>query len=278
MSTILVTGATGNVGAEVVDALTRANVHVRALVRDASRAQLPSGVEPVEGDLDRPESLSAALADVDAVFLLPGYRDMPGVLRAIADAHAERVVLLSGTSAASGDTSNAVTAYMMRSEAALLGSGVPGTILRSYGLMSNALRWIDQLKAGDVVREPFADVPVAMVDPYDLGEVAARALSSDAHEGQTYLVSGGVAIRPADRVRILGEVLGRALRLDPLSNDEAHAQMSRQMPAEYVDAFFDFNVAGSLDESQPQSTVQEILGRPPRTFEQWAQAHAGAFR
>jgi uncharacterized protein YbjT (DUF2867 family) len=278
MSTILVTGATGNVGAEVVDALTRANVHVRALVRDASRAQLPSGVEPVEGDLDRPESLSAALADVDAVFLLPGYRDMPGVLRAIADAHAERVVLLSGTSAASGDTSNAVTAYMMRSEAALLGSGVPGTILRSYGLMSNALRWIDQLKAGDVVREPFADVPVAMVDPYDLGEVAARALSSDAHEGQTYLVSGGMAIRPADRVRILGEVLGRALRLDPLSNDEAHAQMSRQMPAEYVDAFFDFNVAGSLDESQPQSTVQEILGRPPRTFEQWAQAHAGAFR
>jgi uncharacterized protein YbjT (DUF2867 family) len=278
MSTILVTGATGNVGAEVVDALTRANVHVRALVRDASRAQLPSGVEPVEGDLDRPESLSAALADVDAVFLLPGYRDMPGVLRAIADAHAERVVLLSGTSAASGDTSNAVTAYMMRSEAALLGSGVPGTILRSYGLMSNALRWIDQLKAGDVVREPFADVPVAMVDPYDLGEVAARALSSDAHEGQTYLVSGGVAIRPADRVRILGEVLGRALRLDPLSNDEAHAQMSRQMPAEYVDAFFDFNVAGSLDESQPQSTVQEILGRPPRTFEQWAHAHVGAFR
>jgi uncharacterized protein YbjT (DUF2867 family) len=278
MSTILVTGATGNVGAEVVDALTRANVHVRALVRDASRAQLPSGVEPVEGDLDRPESLSAALADVDAVFLLPGYRDMPGVLRAIADAHAERVVLLSGTSAASGDTSNAVTAYMMRSEAALLGSGVPGTILRSYGLMSNALRWIDQLKAGDVVREPFADVPVAMVDPYDLGEVAARALSSDAHEGQTYLVSGGMAIRPADRVRILGEVLGRALRLDPLSNDEAHAQMSRQMPAEYVDAFFDFNVAGSLDESQPQSTVQEILGRPPRTFEQWAHAHVGAFR
>jgi uncharacterized protein YbjT (DUF2867 family) len=275
MSTILVTGATGNVGAEVVDALTRANVHVRALVRDASRAQLPSGVEPVEGDLDRPESLSAALADVDAVFLLPGYRDMPGVLRAIADAHAERVVLLSGTSAASGDTSNAVTAYMMRSEAALLGSGVPGTILRSYGLMSNALRWIDQLKAGDVVREPFADVPVAMVDPYDLGEVAARALSSDAHEGQTYLVSGGMAIRPADRVRILGEVLGRALRLDPLSNDEAHAQMSRQMPAEYVDAFFDFNVAGSLDESQPQSTVQEILGRPPRTFEQWAHAHVG---
>ena len=274
---ILVTGATGNVGAEVVDALVRAGEPVRALVRDAAKAQLPSGVEPVEGDLDRPESLSAALADVRAVFLLPGYRDMPGVLRAIRDAHAERVVLLSGTSAASGDTSNAVSAYMMGSEAALRDSGVPSTILRSYGMMSNTLRWIDQLAAGDVVREPFADIPVAMVDPYDLGEVAARALSSGAHEGQTYLVSGGAAIRPSDRVRILGETLRRPLRLDPLSNDEARTEMSSQMPAAYVDAFFDFYVDGSLDESQPQPTVQEVLGRAPRTFEEWANAHAGAF-
>jgi uncharacterized protein YbjT (DUF2867 family) len=277
VSTILVTGATGNVGSEVVDALTRANEPVRALVRDASKAGLPSDVEAVEGDLDQPEALSAALADVDAVFLLPGYRDMPGVLRAIADAHAERVVLLSGTSAASGDTSNAVTAYMLQSEVAVRDSGVPWTILRSYGLMSNTLRWIDQLEAGDVVREPFADVPVAMVDPYDLGEVAARALRSGAHEGRTYLVSGGAAIRPADRVRILGEALDRPLRLDALSNDEARAQLRSQMPIEYVDAFFDFYVDGSLDESRPQSTVQEILGRAPRTFEEWARAHAGAF-
>ncbi len=278
MSTILVTGATGNVGAEVVDALTRANEPVRALVRNAARAELPSDVEVVEGDLNEPEALAAALADVEAVFLLPGYRDMPGMLRAIADAHAERVVLLSGTSAASGATSNAVTAYMLQSEVAVRDSGVPWTILRSYGLMSNTLRWIDQLMAGDVVREPFADVPVAMVDPYDLGEVAARALRSAAHEGQTYLVSGGAAIRPADRVRILGEALGRPLRLDPLSNGEARAQLTSQMPVEYVDAFFDFYVDGSLDESQPQATVQEILGRAPRTFDEWARAHAGAFR
>jgi uncharacterized protein YbjT (DUF2867 family) len=278
VSTILVTGATGNVGAEVVDALTRANEAVRALVRNAARAELPSDVEVVEGDLNEPEALAAALADVEAVFLLPGYRDMPGMLRAIADAHAERVVLLSGTSAASGDTSNAVTAYMLQSEVAVRDSGVPWTILRSYGLMSNTLRWIDQLMAGDVVREPFADVPVAMVDPYDLGEVAARALRSAAREGQTYLVSGGAAIRPADRVRILGEALGRPLRLDPLSNGEARAQLTSQMPVEYVDAFFDFYVDGSLDESQPQATVQEILGRAPRTFAEWARAHAGAFR
>ena len=113
----------------------------------------------VEGDLDDPASLTNGLNGASAVFLLPGYKDMPAVLAAIRDAGVERVVLLSGTSAASGDTSNAVTAYMMRSEAAVQDSGVPWTILRSYALMSNTLRWKEQLQQGDTVSEPFADVP-----------------------------------------------------------------------------------------------------------------------
>jgi uncharacterized protein YbjT (DUF2867 family) len=275
---IVVTGATGNVGAEVVRALIRAEEPVRALVRDASTAELPPEVEAAEGDLDRPESLTAALEGTSAVFLLPGYGDMPGVLAAIREAGTERVVLLSGTSAASGDTGNAVTAYMLSSEAAVHDAGVQWTILRSYGMMSNTLRWKEQLAKGDAVREPFASVPVAMVDPYDLGEVAARALTSREHEGETYLVSGPAALVAADRVRILGQVLGRDLWLNAQSNDEARAQMQATMPPEYVDAFFDFYVTGSLDESQPQPTVRDVLGRAPRSFEDWARAHADAFR
>jgi uncharacterized protein YbjT (DUF2867 family) len=275
---ILVTGATGNVGREVLAALTRAGEQVRALVRDSSKGDLPAEVEVVEGDLDKPETLRDGLAHASAVFLLPGYKDMPAVLSAIRDAGVERVVLLSGTSAESGDTSNAVTAYMMGSEAAVRDSGVPWTILRSYGMMSNTLRWTDQLAKGDVVSEPFADVPIAMVDPYDLGEVAARGLTSAEHEGRTYMLSGGSAIVAADRVRILGEALGRDLQLHAQSNDEAREQMSSSMPKEYVDAFLDFYVEGSLDESQPQSTVQDVLARPPRTFEQWTEMHADAFR
>jgi uncharacterized protein YbjT (DUF2867 family) len=251
---------------------------VRALVRDASTAELPPEVEAAEGDLDRPESLTAALEGTSAVFLLPGYGDMPGVLAAIRAAGAERVVLLSGTSAASGDTGNAVTAYMLSSEAAVHDAGVQWTILRSYGMMSNTLRWKEQLAKGDAVREPFASVPVAMFDPYDLGEVAARALTSREHEGETYLVSGPAALVAADRVRILGQVLGRDLWLNAQSNDEARAQMQATMPPEYVDAFFDFYVTGSLDESQPQPTVRDVLGRAPRSFEDWARAHADAFR
>jgi uncharacterized protein YbjT (DUF2867 family) len=167
---------------------------------------------------------------------------------------------------------------MIRSEDAVRESGVPFTILRPFGFMSNALRWRDQLSAGDVVREPFAEVAVAVVDPADIGAVAATALLVDGHEGRVYVVSGPEALRPADRLRILGAALGRTLRLEALSDEEARAQMTAEMPVEYVDAFFDFYVDGSLDESQVQSTVREVLGRGPRTFEQWAAAHADAFR
>jgi hypothetical protein len=85
-------------------------------------------------------------------------------------------------------------------------------------------------------------------------------------------------MRKGQRVRILGEVLGRELRLDAQSNDQARAQMSADMPQEYVDAFFNFYVDGTVDESQSRPTVKEILGSKPRTFEQWATAHAEAFR
>jgi uncharacterized protein YbjT (DUF2867 family) len=273
---LLVTGATGNVGAEVVRALIDAGEPVRALTRSAGA--LPEGVEAVTGDLNRPDSLSAALAGVRGAFLLPGYEDMDGVLAAMLDAGIERVVLLSGSSAATGDTSNAVTAYMMRSEAAVKQSGVASTILRPFGFMSNALRWLDQLREGDVIREPFATVPVAVIDPQDIAAVAATALRADGHEGRTYVLSGPKALLPADRVAILAAALGRELRFEALSDADARANMSAEMPAAYVDAFFDFYVDGNLDESQVQPTVEEVLGRAPRTFAQWAAAHAAAFQ
>jgi hypothetical protein len=81
---------------------------------------------------------------------------------------------------------------------------------------------------------------------------------------------------PADQVRILAQALGRDLRFEA-QYDEAREEMTKNTPAEYVDAFFDFYVAGTLDESQVRPTVQDVTGRAPRTFEQWARAHAGAF-
>lgn len=276
--TILVTGATGNVGAEVVDALLAGGHPVRALIRGERPATLPTEVEAVRGDLNDPDSLTDALTGIEALFLLPGYADMAGIAARAKAAGVARIVLLSGSSAGSTDTTNAITAYMRRSEAAVRDSGVAWTILRPFGFMSNTLRWLDQLNAGDVVREPFATVPVAVIDPFDIAAVAVAALTSADHQGETYLLTGPQSLLPADRLRILGELLGRDLRLDALSNEDARTTMTAQMPVEYVDAFFSFYVAGAIDESQPQPTVEQVLGRAPRTFTEWATAHADAFR
>jgi uncharacterized protein YbjT (DUF2867 family) len=274
----LVTGATGNVGGELVRALAGTGAQVRALSRQDKPPALPSSVQVVTGDLNRPGTFAGALAGVDGLFLLSGYDDMPGILSAASRAGVTRVVLLSGGGARSTDTANVVSAYQLSSEAAVRDSGLAWTILRPAAFMSNALRWAAQIQAGDTVREPFADVRVAVIDPADIAAVAAAALTTGEHPDRTYALTGPDSLLAAERVRVLGQVLGRDLRLEPQPDDEARTQMSREMPAEYVDAFFSFYVDGTLDESQVEPAVGQILGRPPRSFEQWASAHAGAFR
>jgi uncharacterized protein YbjT (DUF2867 family) len=276
---ILVTGATGNVGGELVRALAATGEAPRALVRENAAAGLPAGVESVTGDLNRPETLSAALTGARGLFLLPGYRDMPGVLAEADRAGVEHVVLLSSGAAADGDTSNAVSRYMIESEDAVRESGVPWTILRASGFMSNALRdWLPQLQAGDVVRAPFADVRVAVMDPLDIAAAATEALADSAHQGQVYRLTGPESLLPSEQVATLAAVLGRNLRFEAQTDAEARAEMSANMPAEYVDAFFNYFADGAYDDSAVLPTVQELTGRAPRTFEQWAIAHADAFR
>jgi uncharacterized protein YbjT (DUF2867 family) len=276
---LLVTGATGNVGSELVRALAEAGEAVRALIRrEDDRATLPAGAEGVVGDLNRPETLGAALDGVRGVHLLAGYDGMPEFLAAARRAGVERVVLQSSSAVPGGDMSNAVARYHILSEAAVRESGIAWTFLRPNSFMSNTLRWIPQLRAGDVVREAFADVRVATVDPYDVAAVSAQALTADGHAGRSYRLSGPESLLPADRARVLGELLGRALRLEGLSDAEARQQMRGSMPEEYVDAFFSFFSDGKLDESEVLETVQQITGRKPRSFEEWAIAHAEAFR
>jgi uncharacterized protein YbjT (DUF2867 family) len=274
---ILVTGATGNIGRELVRTLAGAGEEVRALIRrDADRSGLPAGVEGVIGDLNRPETLSAPLADVRGVHLLSGYQDMPGVVAEIRRAGVEHVVLQSSSAVPIGDMSNAVARYHILSEKAVRESGVPWTFLQPNSFMSNTLQWASQLRAGDVVTAPFPDVRVATIDPQDVAAVSAKALTSDGHAGRSYRLSGPESLLPADRVAVLAEVLGRDLRFEGQSNEDARAEMTAAMRAEYVDAFFSFFVDGTRDESQVLPTVREVTGQEPRSFVQWARAHADA--
>jgi uncharacterized protein YbjT (DUF2867 family) len=171
-----------------------------------------------------------------------------------------------------------VARYHILSERAVRESGLGWTFLQPNTFMTNTFQWMTQLRQGDVIRAPFADVRVATIDPDDIGAVAAAALTSSASEGRAYRLTGPESLNPADRTAILAGVLGRELRFEGQSNEQARAEMSATMPAEYVDAFFRFFVDGDLDESAVLPTVQDITARAPRSFEAWARAHADAFR
>jgi uncharacterized protein YbjT (DUF2867 family) len=272
---ILITGATGNIGGATLEALVAQGHRVRAMSR--SERSWPEGVEGVTGDLDDAESLVRLSDGVEGVFLLSGYAGTERLLEALRAAGTKRAVLLSSSSAPSGDETNAVARYHIEAERTVRDSGLEWTMLQPNSFMSNALQWVPQLASGDVVRGPFGSVPVAAVDPADVGAVAALALTEPGHAGQAYRLSGPEALRPEQQVAILGRVLDRDLRWEGWSDEQARAELESQMPTPYVDAFFSFFVDGLIDETTVQPTVPELLGRPARSFEAWARAHAEAF-
>ena len=170
-----------------------------------------------------------------------------------------------------------MAAYHIRSEQALGDSGIPVAFLRPNSFMSNALRWLPQIRSGATIREAFADVALATNDPRDIAAVAAVGLLADGPSTRAYRITGPEALRAADRVAILSDVLGRELPFEPLSDEDARREMSASMPPQYVDAFFDFFVGGAVDETTVLPTVEEVTGRPPRTFRAWAEEHARDF-
>lgn len=273
----VITGATGNVGSAVVEVLAARGEQVRAVSRRPPATAPAPTVEPVAGDLNDPATLAAPLDGATGAFLLSGYDDMPGLLERARRAGVQRVVLLSSSSVPTGKTDNAVVAYHMQAEEDVRAGGIPWTFLRPSMFMTNALQWVDQLAAGDVVRAPFPAVAAAVVDPADVGAVAAEALVGGGYEGRALRLTGPEALTPADRLRTLGDVLGRELRFEGLTDDEARDELHSTMPEAYAAAFLRFYVDGELDESPVLPTVEEILGRPPHDFAAWAAAHAEAF-
>lgn len=274
---ILVTGATGNVGSELTRTLAVRGESVRVLARQPDQASFPAGVHVVAGDLEDPGSLAPALDGVSKVFLLGGFAT-PGMLQRISAAGTGHVVLLTSRCVIGGNPENAVTRMWLDAEAAVRDSGVAWTILRPSGFQSNALRWLPQLRQGDVVRAPWPAVPIAAIDPADIAAVASAVLTEPGRQGEALTLSGPEPLTPGEQVAVLGYALQRPLRYEPLPDDEARASMTADgTPASLIDAFFRFYSAGEFDDSAITTTVHETTGRPPRTFDQWAHAHADLF-
>lgn len=274
--TILVTGATGNVGGSLVAALVAAGRPVRAVVRNAESARrLPDGAEAVFGDLNEPSTFTAGLAGATGLFLLSGYAGTDKLLAAAHDAGVGHVVLLSSSSVVGTDTDNAVAAYHLAAEADVERSGIAATFLRPNSFMTNALGWRDQLAAGDVVRVRFPEVPISTIDPRDIADVAVASFGSG--RSGALRLTGPVALTPAEQVAILAAAVGRPLHAHGLTAQETHNELHASMPAPYAEAIEGFFARGVIDETTVTTTVQDVLGRAPRTFEGWVADNRAAF-
>ncbi len=273
------TGATGNVGRQVVVQLVSTGTPVRALVRDRSR--LPEGAEAAEGDLARPGTLERALAGIETVFLIWPFlttEGAPAVLDAIAG-RARRVVYLSSSGVQDDaerqtDPINQLHADM---EHLIERPGLRWTILRSNTIASNTRGWAEQIRGAGVVRGP--DIAAtAVIDPRDIATVAVRVLIDEGHERATYVLTGPQVVSRAQQVHAIGEAIGRPLRFEEVPLEAARKQLLADgRPPALVEALL------ASAETRPHSglitaTVEEITGTPARTFREWATDHADDFR
>jgi uncharacterized protein YbjT (DUF2867 family) len=277
---ILVTGATGTVGRQVVTQLSEREAQVRAVTRDPAPAGLPAGVAVVKADLADPASLVPHLAGVDSVFLVWPFTapERAGGLGArvveVLARHASRIVYLSAEAAAGRPDS-----FWADMERLIEGSGAEFTFLRPTGFAANTLMWADQIRGDGVVRWPYGAAARSLIHEHDIAAVAVRALTEERHAGQRYLLTGPEVITQAEQVRVIGDVTGRPSRWQELTPEEARAQL---LTAWGDPGFVDSALAtwASLV-THPElvtRTVEEITGVPARSFRQWAADHASDFR
>nr|WP_240969075.1 SDR family oxidoreductase [Streptomyces sp. HNM0575] len=277
----MVTGATGNVGRNVVGRLLAAGAAVRALTRDPAAARLPAGAEVAAGDLARPETVEPALKGVSALFLFPSPGTAGPVLRAARELGVRRVVMLSSSAVGySGEgADNSVVAYHREIEHQVEDSGLEWTVVRPGAFAANTRQWAPQIRAEGVVRGPFAEAEMSLVDDRDIADVATRALLSEGHSGAKYTLTGPESLTQAEQARRIGEALGRPVRYEEVPPDVARERMIRdRVPADMVEMTLKFQAGLVGVRAQVTSTVEDVTGRPARTFDQWAADHVADFR
>ncbi|RKE23127.1 NAD(P)H-binding protein [Streptomyces sp. TLI_171] len=276
--TVLVTGARGRVGRAVLDRLHAAGLPVRAGSAEPGELSVPAGVEPVELVLGRPETFAAALRGVRQVFLYPEPAGVDAFVAAARTAGVEQVVLLSSSSVlSSGAAEDPLGAHNLAVERALLASGLPCTLLRADSFASNALGWAGQIRHGLPVELAYPEAQLAVVHPDDVADVAFAALTGPELRGRAVTVTGGESLTLRAQLGVLAEVLGREVRVETIGRAEAAEQLGRFMPADFVESLLSYWASASAGPAAVGDTTRTLLGRPERTFRQWATEHAEAF-
>jgi uncharacterized protein YbjT (DUF2867 family) len=280
---ILVTGATGTVGREVVALLLAAGKPVRGMTRDAARAKFDPRVEAVQADFASPETLAKAVEGVERVFSLtlgPQTGTHERALAAAAKAAGVRHMVKLGAMGGDGETSNAIRRWHEEGEQAIKDSGVGWTFVRPGRFMSNALHWRESIRKEGKVFSNYGDGKLPSVHPRDIAAVAVRALTSEDYFGKILEVTGPEALNMAEEVAILSNTLGKPIEYVSITDETARREMERaNMPSYIIDGLLPFAAfvrSGKAARIFP--TVREVTGRPALSFADWAREHAAAFQ
>ncbi|MEV0407761.1 SDR family oxidoreductase [Actinoallomurus sp. NPDC050550] len=281
---IFITGATGTIGRELIRILAAGGEKVRAMTRNPANAtSLPAGVEVVRADFTDPASLAKAVEGATAMFMLtaPGpwvVQHDEAMLAAARSAGVRTVVKLSAIGTGE-KTDVEVGDWHLPGEEAVRSSGLAWTVLRPSSFASNALRWADAIRAGTPIPNPMGTGVQGVVDPGDVAEVAARALTSPDHDGQVYTVTGPELLSVPDMAEQLGHVLGRTVETVHLPLDDYRDRLSAAGldPAFVATAVNGARLVAEGGNATLTGDVERVLGRPARTFSAWAQGHRTAF-
>ncbi|MEU4231631.1 SDR family oxidoreductase [Nonomuraea sp. NPDC026600] len=285
--TVLITGATGTVSTALMKALDGAEVDLRALVREESRADglRERGAEVVVGDLDDARSLPPAFEGVQDLWLLtPNGPRAPehnmNAVWAARQAGVERVVRLSVVGAAH-DAPNRSGRLHALSDRETERCGLRWTILRPHWFMQNLLNEAGDISATGTFSLNLASARIGMIDVRDIAECAARVLldDPDRHHGETYTLTGPRSLTFDEVADQLGHALGRSITYLPVSDDaKRKTLLGYGVPAWIVDMLEEYARAyasgwGDLT----TDTVAGLLGHPPRDLADFARDHAAAF-
>lgn len=279
---ILVTGATGNVGRQVVSQLLSTRARIRALTRKPDTAGLPPAVDVVCGEPAVPDTLDGGLDGVETVFLVwrsPG-ADAAPFLNAVSK-YARRIVFLSSSAVRDDveEQANPIARAHADIERLIEKSGLEWTFLRPGGFATNTLWWwAPQIREGDVIRWPYGAAASAPIHERDIAAAAARALIDEGHNGAKYVLTGGQSLTQTEQAQTIGAAIGRPLRFEEISPEAARQQMLALMSATAVDMMLSAWARMTTEPALITDTVTRITGAPPRAFRQWAIDHASDFQ
>ncbi|NEB77131.1 NAD(P)H-binding protein [Streptomyces sp. SID14478] len=278
---ILVTGATGTVGREVVRRLP-AGLRVRLMTRDPAKVVAPGEeTQVVAADYEDPRSLECALQGVSAALVITnrvGGDDDLRLFRAAQAVGVRRLVKLSAAAVLDPDAVDLITRWQRTTEELLLASGIEWTLLRPRAFMSNTLSWAGSIRSDRVVRAQYGASANACVDPRDIAEVAVRALTEEGHAGKAYTLTGPEPITPAEQTEQLAQVLGVPLRFEELSLEQARAGLLERYPEPIAEALLGSarrQEAGA--KAAVDGTMCSLTGRAALTFRDWARGNRTAF-